>query len=53
VVVAGAVRAAGQGVIGNGFFVAQLDHDVPSCLTEGDATDFQPATGEYLTVLNN
>lgn len=50
---AGAVRAAGQGVIDNGFFVAQLDHGVPFCLTERDTTDFQPATEEYLTVLNN
>jgi hypothetical protein len=36
VVVAGAVRAAAQGVIGNGFFVAQLDHGVPFLFDQRD-----------------
>jgi hypothetical protein len=53
VVAAGAVGVAGQGVIGNGFFVAQLDHGVPFSLTGATRPIFQPATEEYLTVLNN
>jgi hypothetical protein len=52
VVVVGAVRAAGQGVIGDGFFVWQFDHGVPFCLTVRQ-DDFQRATRGYLTVLNN
>jgi len=49
--VVGTVRAAGM--ICNGFFVGQLDHGVPFLFDGSDTTDFQPATEEYLTVLNN